>query len=416
MSSVWRLNSILAMIIGSVLVSGSLPAQEAPAAGTASRAAAPLKKVQPAKKAQPGIGSWTQFRGDFACTGYSHSPSPKYRGIKWKYFMGGGVTSTPLLVNGCVIAATETGFIHAIDAATGDKKWNAVLGKGGVGEGVVHSSPLAFNGKLYFGSRPGKLYCLDGKNGETLWAKQLTRKSSRIAPAVPLYASPKGDERGIVMPSMSGEIWCVDPDTGETRWMVETSREMGGTAVIVGNMVYVATKGRRIFEIDYRDGKVLRTIHIPGTTHCSPAYGLGYLFLTIGDDKCIAVDLMPPAKGAPEVNPVLWTVSARGQARNAMTYRNSVVYIRDGVTMFAANAHTGQRHWSTDLTYKTIDPVLLSDQIILGSRDGVLKAVRTKDGEEVFSIDLGQKLHQGPIVVDGIIYQATIKNYVFAIE
>ena len=60
--------------------------------------------------------------------------------------------------------------------------------------------------------------------------------------------------------------------------------------------------------------------------------------------------------------------------------------------------------------------MVVGDEVIVASRDGFIKVVNRKDAKEVFSIKLDYKMHQGPIVVDGLIYVVTMDNYLVAIE
>ena len=364
----------------------------------------------------PGLGSWTQFRGDALGTGRSLSPEPRYVGVKWKYFTADSVTAGPMVVDGRIIAATETGQVHCVDVKTGKKIWARVVGPGGPGNGFVHGSPRIFNGKIYLGSRRGRFYCVRLADGEVLWSRELTHAKDRVTFPAPIYASPRGDERGIVVPTMEHAIYCLDPETGKTRWKVETAREIGSTPVILGNRIFAPSKGRRVYEIDYGTGKVLRKILLPGTTHCSPAFGLGYLFLTIGGNRAVAVDLAPPAAGQLEMSHIKWNIQSQGEARNAMAYADGIVYMPDLGDIIAVDANSGKRLWSYTTSYKPCDPCIVGDHLIFAVRDGFVKALDRRTGKEVWSIKLDYKIYQGPIVVDGVIYVATMDNYLIAIE
>lgn len=343
------------------------------------------------------------FRGDLENTGISHSPRPKYTGLKWKHHCGSPLTSTPAVAAGKVIAPSEAGYVNCIDAATGKKVWEKKCGTGQAGMGIVFTSPLIVDGRIYVGSKTGTLYCLDLETGDIAFTFQAGEKE--------IYSSPKGDGRGVVFGTIDGTIWCVDPKTGKDRWKVDAHREVGATAAILGDVVYIPGKDRNYYQIDYRTGRVLSKPQLSATTHCTAALGAGYAFLVLGGRKSIAWDLLRGEQ--------VWENEATSDDQIATGYADGVAYFPLGQFLWAIDAPTGKKLWEFKADHKIAPPVINGDDVLIAGRDRKFRVLDRKSGRETWSLDLGEGFVAGPVLVDGVVYLAGDANegmHVFAIE
>lgn len=365
----------------------------------------------------PGAVSWTQFRGDPGNTGVSHSPRPAYRGVAWKYFTGANVVSTPAVADGKLIVPTEFGLVHAVDAVKGKKVWSRLVGSGEAGKGIVQSSPLIHDGRVYVGTKVGVLHCLDLATGEPVFAAPLAPGGKGKEPEE-IFASPKGDDRGIVVGAMDGTTYCLDPATGDVRWKVEKDRPTGATVAILGDRVYQPSKDRLVYEIDYGTGRVVRTMSLPGTTHCTPALGLGYLFVKVGDGKTVALNLVPGIPGAPEDGPA-WTAETWGQTKTAVAYAAGRVFVPTGGELRCLDARSGDQLWSQKLTHRVKEPVVNGKEVLVTTQDGWLRVLRVEDGKEVHAWEFPDRIHAGPVLAGGRIYVGTMgrtDSWVYCVE
>ncbi len=73
--------------------------------------------------------SWPGFRGDQQSTGFASDPLPKTLSVLWQFKAEGknrGFDATPVIVDGTVYIADLGNFdgrVYALDAATGEKRW-----------------------------------------------------------------------------------------------------------------------------------------------------------------------------------------------------------------------------------------------------------------------------------------------------
>lgn len=117
---------------------------------------------------------------------------------------GGGFSNTPVVADGCVYLASNSGFVYALDADTGTLAWKSVK-LPGAGQtllgGVIVGSPVVAKGAVYVGvSRPGTPYvtALDQETGVVLWTatvegySEATTQNNALINASPVYLEVDG--------------------------------------------------------------------------------------------------------------------------------------------------------------------------------------------------------------------------------
>ena len=108
---------------------------------------------------------------------------------------GGGFQNTPVVADGCLYAATSSGWVFAINPDSGKTVWSTPLvgqGGGALIGGVIVGSPTVQDGMVFVGvSKPGAPYvaALDQKTGKLLWRSTVmtTKKFSGVFNAAPVY-------------------------------------------------------------------------------------------------------------------------------------------------------------------------------------------------------------------------------------
>ncbi|MGH2729706.1 MAG: PQQ-binding-like beta-propeller repeat protein [Actinomycetota bacterium] len=107
---------------------------------------------------------------------------------------GGGFQNTPVVADGCLYAATSTGWVFALNPDNGKRVWaTQLVGEGGgalIG-GVIVGSPTVVKGTVFLAvSRPGAPYvaALDQQTGEILWKSTVmtTKKFTAVFNAPPI--------------------------------------------------------------------------------------------------------------------------------------------------------------------------------------------------------------------------------------
>ena len=73
-----------------------------------------------------GTEPWSMWRNDSENSGTGQS-GPTELNIRWKFTTGGGVVSTPIIVNGRVYVGSQDKNVYCLDARDGRFLWSFAL-------------------------------------------------------------------------------------------------------------------------------------------------------------------------------------------------------------------------------------------------------------------------------------------------
>ena len=189
---------------------------------------APMASVAPL-----GPGEWPSYGHDLANTrdGGAAGPSPAdaaQLGPVWSYFSPeGDFTGTPVVADGVLAAVTSTGWVHALNPATGRLKWAVDAG------GPANGSVAIADGRVFVPiaepSAP-RLAAYDLQTGEKLWDQVLdTQKGADVfgSPVVhdgTVYIGVSGENGETSDPDVGvrGSVVALDAGNGAQRWKTFT--------------------------------------------------------------------------------------------------------------------------------------------------------------------------------------------------
>jgi outer membrane protein assembly factor BamB len=107
--------------------------------------------------------------------------------------IGGAFSNTPVIADGCLYLATDTGLVIAANADTGEQVWTRKLSGAAPGAlvgGVIVGSPTVVNNTVYLGvSRASSPYvaALDQATGNVKWLKTVDTWPSSFINSSPVY-------------------------------------------------------------------------------------------------------------------------------------------------------------------------------------------------------------------------------------
>lgn len=162
--------------------------------------------------------------------------------VMWKYVTKGPILSTPRLVGDTVVFTNEADQVYALDARTGEFRWQY---KGETPEEYIlrgHAGVAVDGDLVYTGFGSGTLVALRLATGSVAWLTQLKGEGDRF---VDVDATPVIVGDTLFVTSSSGGVWALDKTTGLVRWRLPLE---GATAsAAVGAAGGLTSDGERLF-------------------------------------------------------------------------------------------------------------------------------------------------------------------------
>lgn len=209
--------------------------------------------------------------------------------VLWKYRTEGRVRSSPAVVDGAVYVGSADGSIYAIELDTGRLRWrfdtegrDLFSGDFGYDRRTVQSSPAVVDGVVYVGARDGYLYAIDAASGRRRWSFNHEISWVNSSPAV---------SGGIVYAGSSDGrfIHAVDVDTGEEIWRLETPSIVWSSPAIVAGMLYVGDGAGLIHAVDRLSGERRWSYRVGNRILSSPVPSNGILYFGSDDGGVYAL-------------------------------------------------------------------------------------------------------------------------------
>ncbi len=154
--------------------------------------------------------------------------------------MGGGLAYD----NGRLYATSGRGMLAALDAATGQPIWKALV------RIPFRSAPKVGEGKVFAITIDDQLYALDANNGTVLW----THRGMSEQAGVMNNVSPTLVTGAVIVPYTSGEIYMLATGDGSELWNTSVSMHkrtrasdlftgIGGDPVVDGQVLFAVSNG-----------------------------------------------------------------------------------------------------------------------------------------------------------------------------
>jgi len=199
-----------------------------------------LVVAQPAAKAELPAGNWPAAGRDQQGTYYSpltqiNSRNIDQLGFAWSYDLGTyrGQEATPIVIDGVMYTSGTWGYVYAVNAATGKELWRydphaAHLAARHPCCDLVNRGVAVWKGRVYVASVDGRLHALDAKTGAKVWEADtvIDHKmpySSTGAPQIAgrvVVIGNSGADMG--HGGVRGYVSAYDLDTGAFKWRVFT--------------------------------------------------------------------------------------------------------------------------------------------------------------------------------------------------
>lgn len=311
-------------------------------------------------------------------------------------------------------ATAPVELVEIENALKVDRVWSESLG-GGEGRLGFRQRPAYDGTTVYAATDDGGLVAVDAETGDTRWESDLEAFSTGRGwklwkPTIRDggLQSSVGVGGGLVaVAGRSGVVYAVAADTGEARWEAQASAEVLAAPLIVNGLVIVRSQDGRVLALDASDGKRRWSFEraIPSLSSrgaSAPAYAGGSVL--IGNDDGTVVALRP------DDGIVIWeAVVSESEGRSELDrlvdvdgdfaigaealYATSV----DGTTA-AIGIANGRVGWTRD-NGGTTSLDLTADGVLVSDKSGTVWSLDRASGSALWRQDgLVRRQPTGPVV------------------
>lgn len=242
----------------------------------------------------------------------------------WRFDTGGPVVGRLALSpdKGTVFAASDSGKLFGLDAATGALK----LGPFEAGASIL-AGPLVDGGAVYVASVNGKLHKLDGATLSVIW----TFKASAAFLMDPTLV----DSDTLLVGGIDHKVHAVNANNGEEEWSFSGSNWFWGRPLVDAGTVYVPSLDHHVYALDAAAGSLKWEFAMGAPVRSGPIVAAGVLLVVDKDGNAFGLD---PA--------------------------------------------TGEKRWGPTEIGATVlsDPVLFGDKVLVMAQGGGLHSINPADG------------------------------------
>ncbi|KIC92680.1 PQQ-binding-like beta-propeller repeat protein [Flavihumibacter solisilvae] len=274
---------------------------------------------------------------------------------QWDYYH-----SSPVLAGDRLIFGNGNGNIYALDTLTGRKLWSFPT------SGAVHASPAVSGDTVFAGSYDGHLYALNVKTGKLIW--KFKTVGDRYFPAGAIQKAVTLYKDAVVFGSRDFNIYAVDKQkgTGFWNWKEKGSWIVASPHLLQDNLYFGTSDSHRFYCIDAGSGEIKWNISVPMRVYGTAASADSIIYFGCFDGKLYGVD--------EREGKILRTFQTDGSKRNYATVFDDNGHFRKGFVLYGPDMEITEKA-ILDLGSVTGTPLIYKRQIIFGSTDGFLYAL-----------------------------------------
>jgi outer membrane protein assembly factor BamB len=321
----------------------------------------------------------------------------------------GKLTASPIVYDGKVFTLDAAGTVTAFNTGGGAAAWRASTTPQGEKDQEGFGGGLAADGgRIYAGTGFGQVVALDARTGKKLWEKVV---------GAPVRSSPTAAGERLFVLTTEGAVYCLSGADGSEQWNFRGNAERASilsnaSPAVEGDVVVVPFPSGDIVALRTADGKVLWSDSLARTRTASsltamsdaarPAIDGGTVFAVGHAGRMIAVSYKTGER--------LWSLTVPS-IQAPYVAGDSVFVVDTGGQLMAITRRDGKIQWTAKLPGASTwsGPVLAGSRLWLVSSKGQLVNVEAQTGKVVGTQDLGQPVFVGPVVAGSRMFVLTDK-------
>lgn len=346
------------------------------------------------------LDSWPSLRNGNELRGVAIGKLPDKLELLWKHEAGEMVTSTAAIVNGRVYAASLKGEVFCLDLKTGQRLWTYRSKEDPKPNEFLpgfKSSPTVTADGVYLGDEEGVFHAIDRATGKKKWTFAAGGEIVSSAAVLP-------DSDQILFGSHDNSLYCLKLSDGAKVWQFATEGMVNCSPAIAGNFTFVTGCDEHLRVIDIRTGKQEKDIPLGTYLIASPAVVDNMLFVGTYASEVVAVDW--------QMEKTLWTYKdeAREFPYHSSAAVNSEFVVVGGrdKRLHCIDRKTGNKAWVFNTKSKVdSSPVIVGDRVFVGSDDKTIYGLRLSDGKEIWKFAADGQVSASPAVAEGCLVIGT---------
>jgi outer membrane protein assembly factor BamB len=347
----------------------------------------------------------------------------------WSARVGDGVDDfytrlRPVVAYGKVFAASRFGDLKAFDAASGETLWQSDVSPREPGwlwdtrlDAQVSGGLSAQYNQIYLGTERGMVIALDAETGEEKWQVEIGAE---------VLAPPSVDDGAVVVTTGAGTVVALDAETGRQLWRQQlevpqlTLRGTSSVAIVGGGVVVgkptgkvavlALANGNEIWQQDAAPARTGSELERLVDVDADPQLMADKLYVVAYNGFLQAMELRSGR--------VLW--SREFSSYRGFTLTGSSIYLTDyRGFVHVLNRENGEERWRSGILENrgVTEAVALGRYLVVGDGEGYLYFFAADSGELASMLDIGNGgFYSAPIVDNGTLYIQARNGRVTAIR
>ena len=360
-------------------------------------ASPPATAAAVAVAAREAHDAWNTYHGNAALTGAASSHLADRLRPAWRFMAGADVRNTPVACDDRVFFTNEDGVVFAVDL-DGHQVWAQRIQAGVAEDGTPRQSvidaPLAcFGGALYVADADGMVIALDAATGNERWQHDIGAPvlgspnwgpASKDAEYAALYIIAQDD----------GALYCLDAATGEAKWSAEGPSRCDGSPGVGAERVVFGSCDAALHVFSAATGQLERTIELgeDGQVASGVAIHDGAAISGCRSGKVVGVNLRS--------GEIAWSSQLTDYeifTTPAVTSTWIVVGAQNGL-VYGLDRAAGVQQWTFDTAGATPLSAAIADDKVVVSADGTLYLLALENGRRLWSQEVADLITSPAIV------------------
>jgi len=340
----------------------------------------------------PPLADVPLFRMDTAANAIQPGPGPRAPELAWKASIG-AMHTIPVLVDGLLIAGTNDGRLVALDARTGETRWDKPFGNE-----QIHVAIASMDG-LVFAADPSAIHALEITTGRERWSRSLDALTGPRLDTVD----------GTVYIGLTGGVVGFDALSGDEvwRWQDAPSDVLITPGPFADGVGYFAAGDGRVYAVDIGKRDVLWAVQTSSTAIASGQ--------VVGDTFYVSTNQEEGREPVGEIyavdraiGDVRWRFRAPSGLQLAQgPFKDGVLYasgVQDGIWALRDDGENATVLWHVDAPAAHWPMTMVDDTLYEARTDGSVGAYSTADGALLWETPATGAWADGPIVSGGMTF------------